>query len=184
MIRRLFILGFLCISTASALAQVEPDAYGGTPRVTVGGTLSFFNADYASNHMTGPSAYFDWSPPMFWHLGAEAEGRWLTLGGPHSFSEYNYLAGPRYLFPVGKRVRPYAKFLLGAGEVNFQYQLGHGGYFAMAPGGGIDFTVQQRWRLRADYEFQIWPNAVGIPGIPSSALKPNGVTVGFSYQIF
>jgi opacity protein-like surface antigen len=74
--------------------------------------------------------------------------------------------------------------LVGAGEVNFPYQLGHGGYFAIAPGGGADFALRPRWRVRADYEYQIWPNAPGIPGIQSSTLKPNGVSAGFSYQVF
>jgi opacity protein-like surface antigen len=121
---------------------------------------------------------------MIWHLGVEAEGRWLIYGASHDFSQYTYLIGPRYRFPVSGRIQPYAKVLLGTGDINFPYQLAHGSYFAMAPGGGVDFVVKGRWRLRADYEYQIWPSAPGIPGIQSSALKPNGVSAGVSYRIF
>ena len=184
LIGKILVLGFLLSSSVCALAQVVPEAYKSTGRLTAGEYYSYFDTNYAGNRMTGLGAYIDWTAPILWHLGAEAEGRWLIFGAFHDFSQYTYLIGPRYRLPVGRRFQPYAKLLVGAGEVNFPYQLGHGGYFAIAPGGGIDFNVKPRWRLRADYEYQIWPNAVGIPGIPSSALKPNGDSAGISYQIF
>jgi opacity protein-like surface antigen len=182
--QRTLILGALLLWSGWAIAQVEPTAYRNRNTLTLGAYYSYFDTDYVSNRMTGVGAYADWSPTFLRHLGAEAEGRWLIFNAPYDFSEYNYLAGPRYRLPVFKRVQPYAKLLLGAGEVSFPYHLAHGGYFALAPGGGIDFALMRRWRIRVDYEYQIWPNAVGIPGIPSDALKPNGVSVGISYRIF
>jgi Outer membrane protein beta-barrel domain len=185
MLQRILILGAILLSSAYARAQVVPDAAVGNPLVTVGGYFSFFDADYAANQVAGPGAFIDWSPPRFFHLGLEGEGRWLNLNGANSFSEYNYLVGPRYRIPVSwRRLRPYAKVMVGAGEVNFPYHLGYGSYFAIAPGGGVDYDLRPRWKLRADYEYQFWPSAPGIPGISSGALKPNGVSAGISFQIF
>lgn len=181
--RSLF-LSSLLLSSVWACAQTVPDARAGLSRITVGGYYSYFDTGYTGYRMSGPGAYIDWSSSTLWHIGAEAEGRWLVINGPNDFSEYTYLAGPRYRYAVGQHLKPYAKVLLGAGELNFPYHLAHGGYFAIAPGAGIDFAVSRRWGLRADYEYQIWPDAVGIPGIPGPALKPNGVSAGISFQIF
>jgi opacity protein-like surface antigen len=184
MFLRSLILGAVLCLSPFAVAQVRAAANYGAPILTAGGFYSYFDADYESYRITGTGAYIDWTPSSFWHFGVEAESRWLTFSGANNFREYNYLAGPRYTFPIGRRLHPYAKILAGAGEIDFPYQLAHGGYFAIAPGGGVDFRLHQCWRLRADYEYQIWPGSVGAPGIPSSALKPNGVSLGASFGIF
>ena len=184
MYQRTLIVGALLLSSSWAIAQVEPTAYRNQNTLALGGFYSSFDTDYQTNRMAGAGVYADWSPAILGHLGAEAEARWLIFNSFHDFSEYNYLIGPRYRFPAYNRLQPYAKLLLGAGEVNFPYQLAHGGYFALAPGGGIDFVVTRRWTMRVDYEYQIWPSAVGIPGIQSNSLKPNGLSVGIGYRIF
>ncbi len=184
MIKRNLILGILLSSSICALGQVVEDATEGSAPLTVGGYFSFFDASYASNKVAGLGTFLDWSPLLAGNLGVEAEGRWLTFGGSHGFSEYNYLVGPRYRFYVNRRFQPYAKVLVGAGEINFPYDLAHGGYFAVAPGGGLDYALSRRWKVRADYEFQFWPSAVGIPDIPTGAVHPNGVSVGISYRLF
>lgn len=185
MLQRIIFFAAILLLSAHAHAQVVFDATVGRPEVDVGGYFSYFDADYDSNRVVGPGAFIDWSPPRFLHLGLEGEGRWLTLNGANSFSEYNYLVGPRYRIPVSwGRVRPYAKGMVGAGEINFPYHLGYGRYFVLAPGGGVDYDLRPRWKLRADYEYQIWPSAPGIPGISSGALKPNGVSAGISFQVF
>lgn len=184
MIQRILVLGVLLTSSTFAVSQVAPDANAGTVPLALGGSFSYFDASYASNRVAGLSSYIDYSPLLAGNLGVEGEGRWMTMGGSHGFNEYNYLVGPRYRFFLSDRYQPYAKVLLGAGEINFPYSLAHGGYFAWAPGGGIDIGLSRRWAARADYEFQIWPSAPGIPGIPNGSFHPNGVTVGVSYRLF
>ena len=147
-------------------------------------TFSFFDASYQAYKTSGLGAYIDYSPLFAGDLGVEGEGRWLRFGGPQSFSEYTYLAGPRYRFYKSDKYQPYAKLLVGAGEINFPYDLAHGGYFALAPGGGIDIALKEHWKFRADYEFQFWPNAPGIPGIQTGSVYPNGVSIGFTYRLF
>jgi len=183
-IKRSWVLGILLVSSISALCQVLPEATAGSAPLSVGGYFSYYNAGYASNKLTGLGAYIDWSPWMSGNVGIEGEGRWLVYGGSHGLSEYQYLAGPRYRFYLSDRYQPYAKMLVGAGELNFPYGLAHGSYFALAPGGGIDVVLNQHWKIRADYEYQFWPNSIGIPGISTSSAKPNGVSVGFAYRLF
>lgn len=184
MIRKLFVLGVLFLSGASVYGQVEDSATAGVVPLSVGGYFSYFDASYESNRSAGLGALIDYSPLFAGNLGVEGEGRWLKFGGPNSFSEYTYLAGPRYRFYKSQKYQPYAKFLVGAGEINFPYDLAHGGYFAMAGGGGIDIAVKEHWKFRADYELQYWPGAFNIPGIQTGAVHPNGVSVGFMYKLF
>ncbi len=182
MFQKCLILAALLLAPAHLFSQVVAETRGGAPPLTVGGYFSYFNTDYASNHMAGVGAFVDWMPLR--NLGVEAEGRWLRFNALHDFNQDTYLIGPRYSFRRGHHLTPYAKVLMGAGEINFPYSLAHGGYFALAPGAGVDYRLTRHWRARADYEYQLWPTAVGIPGIPSGMLKPNGVSVGLSYRLY
>lgn len=185
MIGKLVAVSILCISAVRIYGQVEDSATAGVVPLSVGASFSYFDTGYESTRSEGFGAFIDYSPLLAGSLGVEGEGRWLKFGGAGGFSEYNYLAGPRYRFYYKKeKYQPYAKFLLGAGEINFPYDLGHGGYFVMAGGGGIDIAVNEHWKFRADYELQYWPNALNIPGIQTGATHPNGVSVGFNYRIF
>jgi hypothetical protein len=184
-IRKLLVLGVFVVSGAYCLGQVEDSATAGSVPLSVGGSFSYFDASYGSIKTAGLGAFIDYSPLLAGNLGVEGEGRWLMFGGAHNFSEYNYLVGPRYRFDYkSQKYQPYAKFLVGAGEMNFPYHLAHGGYFVLAPGGGIDISLKEHWKVRADYEFQFWPGAPGIPGIKSASFHPNGVSVGFVYRLF
>lgn len=184
MIRKLLVLGVLFIGARCVYAQVQDSATAGVVPLTIGAYFSYFDASYASNRTAGFGAVLDYSPVMAGNLGVEGESRWLTMGGSHGFSEYNYLVGPRYRFYESAKYQPYAKFLIGAGEINFPYDLAHGGYFVIAPGGGVDVALSDHWKLRADYELQFWPGAIGIPGIQSGSMHPNGVSLGFTYRLF
>jgi len=183
-IRKLFVFSVLLVSGSAIYGQVADSATAGIVPLTVGGFFSFFDSGYQSSKVAGFGAVLDYSPLFSGSLGLEGESRWLIAGGPHGFSEYHYLVGPRYRFRQGNKYQPYVKFLVGAGEVNFPYGLAHGGYFALSPGGGLDIAVSEHWRMRADYELQFWPSAFGIPGNDSGSVHPNGVSVGFTYRLF
>lgn len=186
MIYRILIFSALLMAPLLAAGQVAYEAERPPVNLNVGGSFSYFDANYASQKIMGIGAYAEFSPIVLDELGVEAEGHWLTMGGSNGFAEYTYLAGPRYKFNFGSshNLHPYAKFLVGQGDIIFPHDLAAGHYFAMAPGGGVDHPLGRRLRLRADYEYQIWLNAPGIPGTPSGSMKPNGVSVGLSYRIF
>ncbi len=186
LVQRFMIFAALMLSPLLASGQAAYEATRAPVSLTAGGSFSYFDAAYAGNRMTGIGAYVDFSPLVWDHLGIEAEGRWLLFNGSQSFREYNYLAGPQFRFSVGdhRRLHPYVKGLVGEGIIDFPNHLAYGRYFVIAPGGGVDISLTRRLRVRADYEYQIWPQAPGIPGLPQGALKPNGVTGGVSYRIF
>jgi len=185
LIRRLLILAAVFIAPMLAAAQSQYSAERAPVAFTVGGAYSFFDAAYGGYKVMGVTAYANFSPVIWDHVAVEGEGRWLTMNASRGFAEYNYLAGPVYRITLSEhRFHPYVKGLVGAGIIDFPNNLAYGRYFAIAPGGGVDYTVNRRWRLRADYEYQIWPQAPDIPGMQSSAMKPNGVTVGFTYRVY
>ncbi len=181
MIGRLISIVALAVVPASLQGQAAPAVRGGIPPLTAGGYYSNFYSDYNPVHLGGAGVYVDWN--IFGRLGVEGEARWLRFNQLQGSYEDNYLVGPRYSWHFKKFV-PYAKFLMGAGELEFNANQGHGGYFAMAPGGGLDYRLTRRVTIRViDYEYQIWPSALG-GGFPSNGLTPHGFSFGAGYRIF
>jgi len=69
-----------------------------------------------------------------------------------SFSEHNYLFGPRVSVSVGK-IRPFAEALFGAAHVSVNNGGPSDTSFATALGGGIDYRIIRpiAWRFQGDY---------------------------------
>jgi hypothetical protein len=155
-------------------AQALPTATGPGAYVIVGGTYSGFESDYGQQKISGASIYADTN--FIWRYGLETEARRMTYG---HFGERQstLLAGPRWSFrPTGWV--PYAKVLVGGGRLDFPYGFGHGDYFVVAPGAGIDLRLGQKIRVRlVDVEYQLWP------GFTFASLRPYGVSAGISFQI-
>ncbi len=186
MIRRFLIVAALLMAPGFVAAQSDYSAERGPVAFTVGGSYSFFNAAYGGYKVMGPVAYGEFSPLIWDHAALEGEGRWLTMGGSRGFSEYNYLIGPVYRMTLSEHraFHPYVKGLVGAGIVDFPNHLAVGRYFVAAPGGGVDYTLNRRWRVRADYEYQIWAGASDIPGKAGGTMMPNGLSVGLRYRVY
>jgi len=180
LIKRLIAVAALALLPAALFGQAAPAVRGGVPPLWAGGYLSDFHSDYSPDRLLGVGVYVDWN--LFGKLGAEGEARWLRFHQDLGTHEDNYLVGPRYSYRRGKYV-PYVKFLMGAGELNFPSGEGHGGYFAMVPGGGLDYRLNYRFTVRGDYEYQFWPSAPG-GGLPTHGLTPNGFSIGIGYRIF
>ena len=78
-----------------------------------------------------------------------------------------------------REIQPYAKGLIGFGQFNYPYNLGTDNDFVVAPGGGLDFRVTKRIRIRvADFEYQIWP------GFHYGTLTSYGLSTGIRVRIF
>lgn len=169
-------LAFLLCSFPNPLnGQVEAAGRGGS-HLVAGGSFSTFHPDYGNNWLNGIGVYADLNVGS--HLSVEGEARFLRFNQQLNVHEDNYLIGPRYRLHY-HRFQPYAKFLLGNGQFNFPLNLAHGGYFVIAPGGGLDITLKHHFVLRAiDYEYQHWS------GFQGSSLTPNGFTFGIGYRIF
>ena len=184
----------LAALTAShkASGQAQAAATGPGSYVSVGGTGSFFHEDYGEQYIYGAGAFIDINPT--WRYGIEAEARFLRYGTDDEISqngnssqltEDHYLIGPRVALRPGP-LRPYVKFLVGAGQITLPYNYAKGTIFAMAPGGGVEYLLGDRWAVRVvDFEYQLWQSATvqGGSGAYPITLRPYGVSAGISFRI-
>jgi opacity protein-like surface antigen len=69
-----------------------------------------------------------------------------------SFTENNFLFGPRVSVSVGK-FRPFAEALFGGAHINVNNGVGSDNSFATAVGGGLDYKIIRpvAWRFQGDY---------------------------------
>jgi opacity protein-like surface antigen len=167
-------------ASPAARAQAQAAAAGPGSNVLAGGGVSGFESDYDPRKIGGYFAYVDVHPT--WRYGLEGEARYLRLHTDEDVTQTTYLGGVHvYLRP--QAFRPYAKFLIGVGRINFPFNLGTGSYLALAPGAGIDYVVSDRLTIRAiDFEYQAWPQFTYGAAHPAD-LHPYGISVGLSYRI-
>ncbi len=179
-LRALLLLPLLLPAFASA--QSPQSTLGGDQAIRIGAAYSLFRPDFGPKTIQGTGAWVDLQWNSIWSL--EGEARFLRFDNYNGETETNYLIGPRYTIVPRGRIRPWAAFLAGVGEIHFPYQIGQGSFFAMAPAAGIDDSLSGRLNLRVSYEYQFWPTAPGIPNEPSQGMHPNGLTAGISWRIF
>ncbi len=175
------LLVWALLSPQHLAAQAAPAVLGGDHTLWAGVEYSNFTPDFGPpQRLIGVGGYVD----LNWNsrYAIEGEARFLRFNGFNAEYEDSYLAGPKInVFRHGK-FRPYAKVLFGVGKINFPYEIGNGSYFAIAPGGGLDYRLTRLLILRAEYEYQYWPAAPGIVGEPSNGLHPNGFSAGVAYR--
>jgi len=168
----------------SALSQTVPSAYQGRLPFTIGGGASNMNVDWGQNRMYGYSIWGDWHPGdlprILDGLGVEAEARDLSFGRsnhiPANFREDTLGAGLIYTYRHFARIRPYGKVLIEYGRLN--YGPGIATDKVYAPALGFEYHAIQRLWVRADYEYQSWPNLF----YGGKNLDPQGFTLGASYD--
>ncbi len=88
--------------------------------------------------------------------------------------------GPRVTADFG-RVHPYVDFLAGYGTMSFKNlsdpTYTHNNSTVTAFGGGVDFSINRAWAIRADVQRQSWQITTAMP-----AFYPVTVGVGVRYQ--
>jgi hypothetical protein len=170
---------FLAIFLAPAhraSAQVVPSADAGGLTVSAGATGSGYYLQYGERKMLGVTGFVDLDTRR--HLGIEGEARWLAFHQTADVHATTYAIGPRYHLNKG-RFQPYAKALVGIGQFNFPYNYATGNYLVVAPGGGVDYRLNNRFRVRlADFEYQYWPQ------FTYGAMTSVGVSTGIRVRIF
>lgn len=162
-------------ASRSAYGQAQAAASGPGSYLAVGGTGSIFQEDYGKQHIVGPGAFLDVNPT--WRYGVEAEARFLRYNTDEQVTEDNYLIGPRVAIRPGP-LRPYVKFMVGAGHIVLPFNYAAGTFFTMAPGGGVEYLVGDRLAVRiVDFEYQMWQK------FPFGELRPYGLSAGISFRI-
>jgi len=182
-IQFLFPIVFLAASV-SIFAQVVPAATDGESPFSAGGGLSTFNTGIDGGHMYGGALWGDYrlnkAPSFLQGVGFEVEARDILLGRsskqPSYLAEKTFGGGVTYTWRHFQNFHPYAKAL-------FEYGTGAGPTMSRtvtALGGGLDYHLFGKVWLRADYEYQRWPDyhSSGVGG----TLNPNGFTIGFTYH--
>ena len=159
-----------------AWAQDIPTAVGPGSYVSIGGEFSAFQADYGQRLIYGGALFAEINPT--WRYGFEAEVRYLRLNSFEHVTETNYLVGPRVMLRPGP-IRPYMKFLVGAGKITLPVGYAQGTFLAYAPGGGVDYIVNDRVTFRViDFEYQLWPQFSSY-----GSLHPYGISMGISFRL-
>jgi hypothetical protein len=161
---------------SAAEAQNIPTAEGPGSYVAVGGELSAFQADYGQRVIYGGALYAEVNPT--WRYGFEAEARYLRFHTFEGVTETNYLVGPRVMLKPGP-IRPYVKFLVGAGKITLPVGYAQGTFLTYAPGGGVDYIANDRVTVRLlDFEYQVWPDFSSY-----GSLHPYGISAGISFRL-
>jgi len=158
-----------------AAAQAAESANAGAARLAVGAAASGFTLGYGDRKMLGVTAWVDGDTIR--RIGFEGEGRWLDFHQTANVHAETYLAGVRYHFNYGD-MQPYVKGLAGFGNFNFPYNYATGRYLVVSGGGGLDYKLTRRWIVRAEFEYQDWPQ------FTYGNLNSLGVNVGLRYRIF
>ena len=192
----------LACVTYSAQAQVVPTASQKITPFSIGAGLSAFNnPDFAPGHILGGTLLIDYIPERVpWHLrgiGLEAEARDLNYGRSPTIStkirEDTVEGGVIYSWPRYRKVRPYGKLMFGYGNADYLIGISPthptGAYnqsrTLACGGGGVEFRVLKSLWVRADYEYQSWPDFFKHSGttIPAGRLDPQGFTLGAMYHL-
>ena len=162
-----------------ARAQVAEAATGSAPHLWAGVEGSTFSPDYnkkVGGRLDGVGFYGDYD--LAHHLGAEAEIRLLDLNKPQGQTQRTFLIGPRINAYRYNRFTVYGKVLGGLGLINYPSNEGYGSYFTFAIGGGVEYQIRSRLKLRGEYEWQDYPSAPGFPNQVSNGLTHSGYSVG------
>lgn len=182
------LLGIVLVSgVSSASAQVVPSAYKSHASYWAGGEFSVFQPDYTEGISTSPNA------PHLYGIGAyidadftrwvqfEAQGRWLHWNqfqeaeGVGTNSQDTYMIGPRVPIHEFNRFTPYGKFLIGFGTGSFLT----GSVTAWTYGGGVDYHLRPKLRVRGEFEYQDWRVAT-----TTGNLHPYGFNFGAAYRFW
>jgi opacity protein-like surface antigen len=158
-----------------AVAQSVEPADAGRTMLSVGVAASGFTLGYGDRKILGISAWVD--TDTIRRLGFEGEMRRLEYQQTANVHAETYLSGVRYHFNFG-RTQPYLKALGGIGHFTFPYNYAKGSYFVVAGGVGLDYKLNRRWTVRADFEYQQWPQ------FTYGTMNSLGATVGIRYRVF
>ena len=204
----LALTAFVVMAAIPVAAQVAPSAESGGWPIVAGAGVSGFNMDWGQDrfgrtrYMEGITVWFDWNltrlpgPGLMKGFGVELEGRDIDFGLPASLSNASFgdkgtnmrqdtgLGGAIYTWRRYSRVHPYGKALAGLGSIDFPplpaspptYR--HDDRTISAFGGGADIRAWHNLWVRADWEYQFWPDLFGSP----HPLTPTGITIGAVYD--
>ena len=194
------ITALLTFSALPASAQAVYTAHQDRPRFSIGAGFSGFNQDWGNNpRVYGTTFFADWRPPLpdyldglgvqfqvrdlLWNRGTYPTTAPPAFAGKPGLPRTDTFGGGLIYHPRWirfHRFEPYAKGIASYGSIDFTIgspNYSHDTRTVISVGGGVDYRLATRIALRADYEYQRWPQFLG-----PNALTPSGFTVGALYS--
>jgi hypothetical protein len=158
-------------------AQANPTAIQrGTIQAGVG--YLYLNNDYTERKNGGLTLWgdYDFAQVSKFRIGVDATLNFGGIRSPDDIGENTYLVGPRFNYRRHK-VELFAKALIGSGTISNQDNNTSSSFTVYSFGGGVDYRIQPRFKIRAEGEQQLWPS------FQPSGLSPFAVSVGVLYVI-
>lgn len=188
------ILAFFLAGTANhALAQAASAATEAKLPLAIGAGFSGYNPDWGQGHLLGGTLWIDYTPDnvpaILRGIGMEVEARDLNYG--RSSTESANLredvagGGVIYSWPRYRNFRPYGKLLMGFGNRDAERVNGvrfHDSRTITIAGGGVEYRAFRSVWVRADYEYQFWPDMIYHGSKAVAGINPQGFTVGALYH--
>src|ERR1700760_3504290 len=180
---------FLVGAALSAHGQVTYSGEEGKQPFTIGAGAANFSDDWGiqTQRQVGATLWVDWRPPfvpsVLHGLGVEFEGRTVQFDTPSYLPGHRMdtaLGGPMYQFRRHSRFRPYGKYLIGIGSIDFPLpgsNYNHDTRVVFEPGVGTDVRFWKRFSVRGEYDYQFWHELFG-----PNDLNPNGFSIGAVYD--
>lgn len=176
----------LNVTAIPVVCQVVPQARGGGSPLSVGVAYSNYASDW-NGRLQGPTLWVDWNfyrgPQILRRFGIGIEGRDLNYGrtGTDPKLRMDTIAGgPIYTFRQDRRLRPFVRFFMGYGSIDFNIRIPnytHDTRTIYAPGGGLEYQLVRNISVQGKYEYQYWNDFFN-----HHALNPHGLTIGAVYQ--
>lgn len=192
--RKSLIAILLLAGSVPLFSQALESATEGGPRQwTIGTGLSYYFPSYGPGSIAGETLWIDNSlervPQFLSGLSVDFEAR--NLGFARSSNQPVLRVdtaggGAMYKWNHFSKVIPYGKVTEGLGNIDYIAGTGraHQGRGVTGAGGGCDIRAFGSVWVRADYEYEYWPNfwikTVGSP--TGAALNPQGLTIGAIYH--
>jgi hypothetical protein len=186
---------FLLTASLPLFSEVVPSATtGGVPQWTVGTGFSYFSPDYGPWHLAGETLWINDSlnrmPSFLSGISLDIEARDLSL---FRSSHEPVLrvdtagGGAIYKWSHYRNFRPYTEVTVGLGNIDYMTSgtdRYHQSRTVTSMGGGFDVRAFRSVWVRADYEYEYWPNFwINKAGSPTgAALNPQGLTIGAIYH--
>jgi len=171
-----------------ALAQAVPDAHEEHLSFSIGVGASSYDLDWGHSNalrVIGPTLWVDWFPAMLQRrlngLGIEMTARDLhynTSPTQRNIRTDTLGGGAVYRWDHFRNFQPYAKAEWSLGNIDYPKPATHETRTVSSYGGGFNYRLYDALWLRADEEYQVWPDIFDRHG---KSLCPQGITLGVVY---
>jgi hypothetical protein len=171
----------LALPSGSLHAQVAPAARAGGLPIAISVGVSDYNLDYGpGRRMQGLVLRVGWN--FFHGLGIDGNARTIFMNTPSQITrmqQTTYLGGIYYEAHPILKIHPFVRMGGGIGDIEFPSRnplYTRDSYSVYAPSGGIEYPINRKVYVRAEYEYQFWVQYHG-----PRDLNPQGGTIGVTY---